>query len=456
MIGYSFTQNKAFLGIVILLLLSPSLFGQTNLVTNPSFEDISDCDIEFGEAAKAFPWKNLDDSDVFTPDLFHECSTGPFYGIPSGGCNVVYPRTGDGMVGIVNLYAEEGIYARLNDDIPLNQDIYVSFSVVPRKKCFAPLEQLCYSNTPCLVFSDIQFQSQNIVLQSDTIIYETEDWTTMHACFQANGSEKYVSIGNFKSAVDELRDCNHISETNFSYFHVDDVIVSPFDVVPDTLYLCGDDEKELDASFFGLPISWSDGLNGAIRTIEDPGFYTVMAEVEDCFLTDNMVVIQIPDEVETKSVTICDGSEYILTTQIPALWPNGKVSKSFEVNRAGIYSANLQNECGDRIQQFEVLAESCGIDYYVPTAFSPNGDGLNDEMEFYFNSDFEFIGDLYLYDRWGNLLHQYLEIKNGDVPRWDGILNGKKMNPAVFVWMFKYRISKDGKERLEVGDFVLF
>jgi len=429
--------------------------AQTNLVPNPSFEDITDCEILFGEASKAIPWNNIDETNIFTPDLFHGCAQNSFYNIPAGLCNEVFPRTGDGMIGIVNLIAEEGIYVRLENNIPQNQDIYVSFSVATNEKCGTPGELICYSNTPCLVFSDIQFQSQKRVLESDTIIYKTDDWTTMQTCYQADGSERNLLIGNFKSAIEELTDCDNIDEFNFSYFYIDDVIVAPFDVVPDTIFLCGDESIEMDASFFNLPISWSDDVDGPTRTIDQPGFYTVSAEIDDCFLNDNFVVIKIEDTPEIQKYTICKGGEITLTTKVPAIWDNEVSSKTRTVDSPGTYQAKLQTTCGERSVIYEVEEIECNIDYYVPNAFSPNEDGLNDQMEFYFNSEQAYSGQLRIFDRWGNLLYESLEVTNESFPTWDGTFNGKKINPAVFVWIFKYNILGDKRSRILTGDFVL-
>lgn len=65
---------------------------------------------------------------------------------------------------------------------------------------------------------------------------------------------------------------------------------------------------------------------------------------------------------------------------------------------------------------------------YVPTAFSPNGDGLND----IFTSAGEFVQDfdLRIYDRWGKLLFQTTDVTNG----WDGTVNGKPTPEGVYIF----------------------
>ncbi len=73
-----------------------------------------------------------------------------------------------------------------------------------------------------------------------------------------------------------------------------------------------------------------------------------------------------------------------------------------------------------------------GSTYYIPNAFTPNGDGLNDifrgvapgiEQTFYFR----------IYNRLGQLLFESRNVNNG----WDGKFQGIPQPPAVYVWIIK-------------------
>lgn len=65
---------------------------------------------------------------------------------------------------------------------------------------------------------------------------------------------------------------------------------------------------------------------------------------------------------------------------------------------------------------------------YVPNAFSPNDDGENDIL--YVRG--EMIEELQfsVYNRWGELVFNTTSINHG----WDGVYEGKKVDPAVFVY----------------------
>jgi gliding motility-associated-like protein len=442
--------------LFLMLTLGPNfLHAQKNLVPNPGFEEIADCDFDYGEVDKAPPWQIIN-QPIATPDLFHTCSESPFFVPPTG---AIYPKSGDGMIGLVNMVnneIEERVYARLLEDLPLNTDIYVAYAVRPRPKFYGEFEILCYSNTQSLAFSDVRFQEMQIVLDFDTIFSYTEDWTTMETCFRANGTEKFVLLGNFKYDSETLNECTYTdTDFNFAYTYVDDVIVSPFDVVPDTLFICGDEVLDVDATFYEVPIEWSDGWQGAVRTIDQAGEYTVRGDIGACFMTDRLVVIKIPEETEEIPVDLCEGDQLTLESPLPAVWDNGDTSTSFLVNRPGRYRAKLLSTCGERWRAYLVEEVNCRIRHFVPNAFSPNGDGVNDHLEFFFKSDYEFTGELHIFDRWGNRLFEAKNVDALNPVRWNGRYQGVPLERGVYVWVFRYTSSQDGKTHVLSGNATL-
>jgi len=450
------TQFYKILYLFVIVAVNTTALAQQNLVPNPGFEELSDCDIEYGQIYKAAPWEIVD-FPLETPDLFHTCSTNAPYVPPiEFTCQTVVPNSGNAMVGMAHMLVNERMYVRLTEDLPLNMDIYVAYSILPIKNCENPYSVSCQTNTQCLAFSDFEFKSKNVVLELESILYESETWSKLQTCYRANGTEDLVLLGNYKSAIDVQIDCDSINpEVNFTYFFTDDVIVSPFDVVPDTLYICGDEVLNFDISFYDVPINWSDGWAGGIREINEGGRYTVLGDLENCSMEDQLLVIKIPDETETIVDTICENGVLRLTSPVLAEWPNGVTSTSFKITEPGNYTAKLQSTCGERFREYIVEEGTCEIQYYVPNVFSPNDDGVNDKVEFFFNSEFQFSGDLNIYSRWGSLLYSATNDNYGTPISWDGTYKGRQLDAGVFVWIYRYVSSKDGKARVISGDITL-
>ncbi|TVR82291.1 MAG: hypothetical protein EA412_01680 [Chitinophagaceae bacterium] len=85
---------------------------------------------------------------------------------------------------------------------------------------------------------------------------------------------------------------------------------------------------------------------------------------------------------------------------------------------------------------------------YIPNAFSPNGDGVNDVFEVYGVG----ITDLTLriFNRWGDMI-----FKSEDVnAAWDGTYNGRDMTPGVYIYMATV-ILQDGRSERFYGSVTL-
>ena len=68
----------------------------------------------------------------------------------------------------------------------------------------------------------------------------------------------------------------------------------------------------------------------------------------------------------------------------------------------------------------------------VPSAFSPNGDGLNDKL--YVKGIGIVSIDFKIFNRYGQLVYSSDDIDEG----WDGTLNGEELNQGVFVYTLEY------------------
>lgn len=93
--------------------------------------------------------------------------------------------------------------------------------------------------------------------------------------------------------------------------------------------------------------------------------------------------------------------------------------------------------------------------FYVPTAFSPNGDGTNDRFLIYAGPEVAKVRSFRIFDRWGNLVFFEKDFQpNAPQFGWDGSLDGQAMDPAVFVWKADMEFM-DGTSKVFYGDVTL-
>jgi gliding motility-associated-like protein len=74
---------------------------------------------------------------------------------------------------------------------------------------------------------------------------------------------------------------------------------------------------------------------------------------------------------------------------------------------------------------------------YVPNAFTPNGDGVNDEFNVEVRNYLTF--HILIFDRWGELVFESYDPMVG----WDGTFRGKECNPGVFVYYVDVAYDRD-------------
>ena len=87
---------------------------------------------------------------------------------------------------------------------------------------------------------------------------------------------------------------------------------------------------------------------------------------------------------------------------------------------------------------------------YVPNAFSPNADGTNDLFRIYPSPRVANIKSIMIFDRWGEMVYIQHDYDPQD-PKigWDGKLDGKYMNPAVFAWYIEVDLVDGSSEILK-------
>ncbi len=96
------------------------------------------------------------------------------------------------------------------------------------------------------------------------------------------------------------------------------------------------------------------------------------------------------------------------------------------------------------------------VDIYVPNAFSPNGDGINDVFHIYTGGNgVAKINSFLIFSRWGEKVFELYDFPpNNPDYGWDGKYRAAVMNPAVFAWFTEVELI-DGSVKLLKGDVTL-
>ena len=89
------------------------------------------------------------------------------------------------------------------------------------------------------------------------------------------------------------------------------------------------------------------------------------------------------------------------------------------------------------------------IAIYVPSVFTPDGDGVNDYLRPLLLG-FEKVKYFRIYNRWGKMIYQ----TQSDLPGWDGRIGNVVQETQTVIWMIE-AIDIDGKTHFRKGSTLL-
>ena len=83
---------------------------------------------------------------------------------------------------------------------------------------------------------------------------------------------------------------------------------------------------------------------------------------------------------------------------------------------------------------------------YIPNAFTPTGDGLNECFKAVYNCDFEDFR-LYIYNRWGQLIYE----TQNPADCWDGKYKNSLAEAGVYVYLLEYKSIYNSEKEVRKG-----
>lgn len=112
-----------------------------------------------------------------------------------------------------------------------------------------------------------------------------------------------------------------------------------------------------------------------------------------------------------------------------------------------IVSAALNQDCTafDSIQIY--ILEDPRI--FIPSAFSPNGDGINDMLEYYPGDNVKQVFSFRIYNRWGEMVYDGADCNGPSGCRWDGKFKSMPLDPQQLVWSMKLEMKNGTIHQLQ-------
>ena len=460
---------KNWVFLVFLLITSGSLWTQTNLVPNPGFEDLYDCQPGYNNIETAEFWLSLSDRNIFKPSVFHGCSSYFLYTPPTAGSepeSYQKPRSGTAhahILGFVYMVGWKGLSYLQNSLVqPLEQDklYYIRFYASPDITYYELYTDALglLLTTEEQVSNDYTYEGNGVYLAEPDIknqlgiITDTVGWSVVNGVYRARGDETHFLIGNFRSVEETDWTTNRPNTAGIGlHYFIDDVGIYLFDPLPNDTLLCDGETVEFDASFLEASYRWSTGDTTRTLSIDRAGLYYVDVDIEGVTMRDSVrVYIEEPAQPYFDTL-LCDDVVYELAPGFYGNyeWNTGDTEPSITVRESGTYEALISNACTEFLYEATITFDDCQCEVYLPNAFSPNYDGVNDDFEASLSCVSDYTATLEIYDRFGGQMFSR-EYRTGERPRWRPEathLNG--------VYVYVLHIETAGRERTYSGSVTL-
>lgn len=197
--------------------------------------------------------------------------------------------------------------------------------------------------------------------------------------------------------------------------------------------LCEGTSTLLNAANPNAIYSWQDGSNSPGYLVLQAGLFHVTVDLNGCIKKDSISIKYTPKPIlsNISDTSLCAGQFILLSpvtnTTVEYLWQNGSRTPTFQVTDSGRYSVTITNICGSAYQNITVKQGVCLL--YLPTAFTPNNDNLNDV----FRIKYPFLVKQFkirIYNRFGNIVFETDNMNRG----WDGTYKGQPAPSGNYIW----------------------
>ncbi len=200
---------------------------------------------------------------------------------------------------------------------------------------------------------------------------------------------------------------------------------------------CSFENFELSVTVANVNYLWNTGATSNKIAVTKPGKYWVEIEQLGCKISDtiNITVKPKPFVNTGNDTTVCAASGVVLTSgnfsASSYLWNTGETTASIKVFKPGVYSVTVTENTCSASDSVNVVWGDCP--FFIPNAFTPNGDGKNDDFGI-LNGVTLSNFSMKIYDRYGHIIFATTNTSG----KWDGTYKGKRMPNGAYTWQISY------------------
>jgi len=333
-----------------------------------------------------------------------------------------------------------------------------SFTISKAGKYIGQISNKCGSVKDSIVV--VYYISPNVFLGEDSIFCESVNHTLSVGLGGNNesyiwnnqlGSNEYnvTSAGTYNVELSNY--CGTVRDT-VSY----GLLLLPEVGLGDDKIFCGDAflSQALDAGNNNREEDYLWSTTEKVQTINTntPGLYEVTVSNKCGSVSDEIEIVLSPYPIVELGLdtNFCGYFGYELDAGNPGdyySWsPSGETSQRIVAEEYGTHEVTVRDQYGCESKDQVYITQKCSTLFFMPNAFTPNGNDRNEVFKPVLNDIFEF--QFNVYNRWGELIFSTTDINEG----WDGTFNGVPCMQGMYLWT----VDRLGVERREHSDGSVF
>lgn len=206
---------------------------------------------------------------------------------------------------------------------------------------------------------------------------------------------------------------------------------------------------------------WSTGETAAQITVTEAGTYIATISNSCGTVSDTIVITQnfSPNVFIGNDTAFCNGELVLSATAnqdiSSVIWNTGEETTTITIETIGKYFVSVTDFNGCTASDTINISSNCSNDIWLPNAFTPDGNGINDVFYVRGNPSNTTIERFIIFNRWGNKVFEANNILPDDITSgWNGTFKGKVDQLEVYGYEVVAKFA-NGEKRTLKGNVTL-
>ena len=325
----------------------------------------------------------------------------------------------------------------------------------PARKFTGTIDNTCVRN---LIIEPLHIDGPTSLCLGDTSSYTVTtlpasdiEWIVPAGVVYTGAGTTTISVSDWPGGGTFEIDCAISINCYYDTAHYTVTIIDPAEPLLIEDGFCEGGNTTVDVTIPDATYTWYDGETTATHYFDEAGTYWVDIVSSGCSLSDTIIISEYanPEFSLGNDDSICGA--YVIDAG-PGFesynWSTGATTQTITTSLLGIYSVTVADEHGCEAMDEIELFNSCDDHLNLPNVFSPNEDGINDQLKPLYYGPIKNYS-LKIWNRYGELVFETDNLEKG----WNGKYENEDQPMGTYVFTMDAKL--DEKALHKTGNITL-